>query len=63
MCVWERQVLLVIASCLSPQVRVLGDLALLPEHVQRAAALAMRLSRHHTNVTIDYDSNGNEIIP
>ena len=35
------------------QVRVLGDLSLLPEYVQRAAANAMRLSRHHTNVTLN----------
>mmetsp|Transcript_65718 Transcript_65718/g.161806 ORF Transcript_65718/g.161806 Transcript_65718/m.161806 type:complete len:440 (+) Transcript_65718:251-1570(+) len=42
------------------RVQVLGDLALLPERVQRAASRAMRLSKHHKrailNICLSYTS-------
>lgn len=35
------------------RVQVLGDLELLPPHVQRAAAKAMRVSRHHDRAVLN----------
>ena len=35
------------------QVRILGELALLPEAVQKAAREVMEASKHHTNLILN----------